>query len=288
MRVGSRLVDIDPLSAEVQTRLPRGAEVRIVGRRDDWLEIVPPDGAHYFIHEDYVERISAEVAARLRAAATSQPTTAPAADASEVRGDQSPDLTGPWGQRLVLAETAIAAESHKPPLQQSWTGPIARLRPIAEQAEEPLVARLAAQWIVRLEARMVDQAALRAARDLTDEAARSRTRLDRELDQVRRAREQAEHSRFTARGQLRPSIASGSAPSRPPYMLADPLTGRVVVYLTFPAGANMRPADFVDKYVGVSGVRRSEKLLGADVIAVDRIETLRPESATAQPARKNP
>jgi hypothetical protein len=286
VRVGSELNEVDPLRTEVQALLPRGAKVHIIGRRDEWLKIVPPEGVFFYVADECVERISPETAASLQPTATRP--ARPESDIAATRPAEGPDLSGPWGQRLSLVEAAIEAEGRKDALQQSWTKPIAELRPIAEQHADPAVARLAQRWISRLEQRIADQAALRAVRKLESEAERNQAQLDREMEQIRRARERAASpSELVARGQLRESFALRGGIS-PPYRLVDPITHAVVAYLEFPLVTDLKPAEYLGLYVGVAGEKRTDESFGADVIKVSRIEALLPRSPAIAPARTNP
>lgn len=43
------------LKTTVQTRLPEGRDVTILGKEDEYYKIVPPEGAYLFIHKQYVK-----------------------------------------------------------------------------------------------------------------------------------------------------------------------------------------------------------------------------------------
>ena len=295
VRVGSLVFHVDPMQCEVQTRLPRGTTVQIIGRQDDWLKIVPPEGVYVYVSGRYAARVSDEVAARLGAVRSpaSQPGgITPAASAAGDKQRQAttkPDLSGRWGQRLLLAEAAIEAEARKPVLEQSWTAAIASLRPVAAQREEPTVARLAAAWITRLEERIGDQVALRAARELARREVRNKAQTQRELERIQRARQKpTSRQAFDARGALLPSYLSGDEETPPRYRLVDPLTGRVQAYLEFPRPAGIDPQAYVGRYVGVRGERVRQASLGADVIRVSEIVVLGRELPATRPSRKKP
>lgn len=200
VRVGSLLGELDPENSDVQVRLERGTPVRIVGAQGEWLKIVPPKGVYGYVSDEHVTRVNDEVASRLRAAwgVTSQPAvgggatpaTQPVA-AATTQPAPGPNLSGPWGQRLVLVETAINVEAEKPLLEQAWGESIARLRPIAAQREEPTVARLAQAWTEQLEAHVADQDAVRAAEDVLRRTERERAQYARELARIERLRQRA-------------------------------------------------------------------------------------------------
>ncbi|MCK4340184.1 MAG: SH3 domain-containing protein, partial [Phycisphaerae bacterium] len=200
VRVGSLVRELDPLKSEVQTLLERGTPVRIVGAQGEWLKIVPPEGVYLYVSDKYVQQVSDEVAARLGAAITTTPQPAgitsgePSPQPIAVAATQpaeGPDLSGPWGRRLVQVETAITAQAARPALEQAWDEPLTHLRPIAAQRAEPLAARLAAAWIVQLEERGADQEALRAAEEVLQRTARERARHERELERIKRLRQRA-------------------------------------------------------------------------------------------------
>ena len=287
VRVGSLLTELDPPKSEVQTLLPRGSNVRIIGQQGDWLKIAPPPGVYLYISNDFVERVTPEVASQLQAAAftTSQPTTA----AAQTQAASTLDLSGKWGQRLVLVEAAIDAESRHPVLEQSWKPALAQLRPIAEQREEPIVALLAQQWIVRVEERLANQATLRAARQITRHEDRNQTRFERELDKIHRVRSEPNAgSTFLARGQMLESVTPLDAAQSSQYKLENPLTLRIVAYLQFPSTTKIHPRDFLGKYVGVQGLQKFDHSLGTQVIEVEEIKVLKHEIPVSQPVRKNP
>jgi len=289
VRVGSELSEVDPMQTEVQKLLPRGAKVNILGRRGEWLKIVPPDGVFFYVADDCVERITPEVAAALQAKAVRAPRADGAVAAT--RPAEGPDLSGPWGQRLALVEAAIEAEGRKDALEQSWTKSIAELRPIAEQRTDPAVALLAQRWISRLEERIADQAALRAMRQVAGAGHRNQAQFEREMEQIRKVRERADSpSELIARGQLLESFALRGGVS-PPYRLIDPITRAVVAYLEFPLGSDIKPAEYLGLYVGVAGDKRTDEAFGADVITVSRLEVLLsrgPGGPQTAPARTSP
>ncbi len=294
VRVGSLVRELDPARSEVQTQLPRGARVRIVGTQGDWLKIVPPEGVYVHVAAAHAIRVSDEVAERLRTASTPLAATAttraatPATRIATSRPADEPDLTGAWGQKLVAAEAAIQAEARKPVLERTWGELIARLRPIADQRAEPAVARLAAAWIAELDQRAAEQQAVRDAEETLRRIARERAQHEREMALIERSRQTATRPAYDAVGALRRSEAAGGGPDRPRYLLQDPLSGRVEVYIEFEADTKIDAAELLARYVGVRGARRPAPALGADLLRVREIVVLdRPKSAT-QPTTPPP
>jgi hypothetical protein len=294
VRVGSLVRELDPTQSEVQALLPRGASVRIVGTQGDWLKIVPPESVYVHVSAAHVIRVSDEVAERLRLTA-SQPAVVAAAQAAATatrtaatrRGDE-PDLTGAWGRKLVAVEADIQTEARKPLLDRAWGELIPRLRPIADQRAEPAVAHLAAAWIAELEQRSAEQQAVRAAEQTLQRIARERAQHERELALIERSRQAASRPAFDARGALRRSEAAGGRTDRPRYLLQDPLSGRVEVYVEFDPDAKIDLAELLGKYVGVRGERRPAPALGADVLRAKEIVVLDRETPDTRPAPQPP
>ena len=305
VRVGSLVRELDPLQSEVQALLESGATVRIVGEQGDWLKIAPPAGVYAFVFGDHVEAIGEEVAVRESApsAAAAQPvasqpaavrtadvadrpTTQPADVSTRptTRPADGPDLTGPWGQRLLLAETAIEVEGRKPLLEQSWTEAFAWLRPIAAQREAPMVARLAQAWTAQLTQRMSEQDAVRDAEEVLRRAARDQAQHERELERIERARQAASRSAFAARGELLRSDAVGARDGKRWYKLQDPVTKRVEAYVEVDPQSRLDAERLVGQYVGVRGRRRTEPGWGADVVRADEIVVLERAEPATQPA----
>jgi hypothetical protein len=295
VRVGSSVQEVDPIRCEVQALLPRGTPVRILGQHDGWYKILPPPDVRAYISADYVQRVSDEIVAALEpttaparptaaATTTTPPSTQPAITQPAERSD---DLPGVWGQRLVAVEADIRSEAHKPLDEQSWDALIARMEPIATQAEEPLTARIAAAWTNKLQRRAAGLKALQAAEEVLRQTERERAQHDREMrriDQLRTAR--AETSLYDAQGELGRSFVAGARLEDRWYKLQDPLTDRVVVYLEFDPRTKITPDAYEGKYVGVRGERRFDPKLGADIIRVISVADLeserpRPEPATA-------
>jgi hypothetical protein len=288
VRVGSLVRDVDPTQTEIQTLLERGTQVRVVGEQGPWLRIAPPPGVYVYVAAQHVRAISDEEAARLRARPAAGAPTSQAAPRGAAAPEEpaEPDLSGPWGRRLVAIETAISAEGRKPLAEQSWADALAELAPLAAQREEPVVARLAESWMVQLRRRGVAQEVVRAAEELQQRAARADTQYQRERQRIERAKQAATRPGLTARGQVRRSLALQARDGKRWYKLVDPLTGRMDAYLEFPAEAQIDPERLVGRYVGVRGARRAEAALGADVVRVEEIVELPATQPADEPTRQ--
>ena len=279
VRVGSTVQELDPWKSEVQTLLKRGTRIRIVGQQGEWLKIEPPEEVYAYISDEYVVRISDEVAQRLLKAkpTTSQPASTPAtSEKTTTTAPAGPDLSGPWGERLLLVEAAIETEDRKPLLEQAWDPTIERLQPIAQQQVDPMVSQLARAWISLLEGRKVDQAVVRSADDILRQAARERAQYERELERLERVRQRATSGpAFDARGILLRSYVAQTDEGEPLYKLQDAVTQRLVGYVK--PGPNLKadPERLLGKYVGLRGERRKDADLGTDVYEATEIVVLK-------------
>lgn len=286
VRVGSTLRTIDPMQAEVQTRLERGTRVKVLGQQGEWLKIEPPAGIYLYISDRYAVPVSPDVAAAFRAArAEGRATTQPIVATTQSVPDEPEDT---WARKLARIETDIAAESRRSVLTQNWQALIERLEPIAAQRMEPLPARLATGWIAQLEARQADQEAARVLARVKRETDLAQTQHERELERIRelRRRTTLNPDGHVARGEFQLSFAPGERDDKRWYKLVDPISLVTVAYLEIAPSAQSDLRPLLGGYVGVDGEKRFDTQLGADVIRVTRIATLQPPAS--QPARPQP
>lgn len=298
VRVGSTLREVNPLDTEVQATLERDTPVQIVGRQGEWLKIAPPTGVYFYVSDQHVARVSADIAERLRGQTEARKGEAPAEPTGRETARQEPrspaetqparaepDLSGPWGERLVLLEAAIQEEARRAPLEQRWEGLIGQLRPLAEQREDATVARLAEAWIRQLRDRIADIETLRATTEVARQGARERALRERELERIERVRNQpATQPDYTARGELLRSVVAVERGGRRLYKLQDPLTRRVEVYLEFDPQAGIDPEAYLGQYIAVRGTRRPDRELGADLVRVEALMSQSPAGPTTRPA----
>jgi hypothetical protein len=274
VRVGSDIQARDPMLSEVQTRLERGAEVKILGELDGgWLKIAPPEAICVYISSDYVEPITPEDARQLQAAKAAaappdtaeptQPTTQPA---------QPPDPGEAWGPRLAQLVRRIETEQGKPADQQDWDAIRAELQAIADQRDDPQAASFAN---ARLEAitRNIEH---RAAAPKPPEVA-TRTEVKPE-----------QRPRFDARGVLRPCFTLPAGPYGLRYKLVDSVTRKAVAYVEFPTELGIDVPARVGKYVGVRGERQTLEDPKVPILRVTRLTVLDPDQPIEPPAREEP
>lgn len=312
VRVGSLLTVLDPDQSDLQSLLPNGTPVRILGEQGEWYKIVPPEGVFLYVAGENVERVSDEVGARLRSgmkplvslaappsaapatqpAAASQPAVVEADDEQRLRGlvaatrpAEPVDLSGQWGKRLVAVEAMIETESNRPPLQRDWENLIALLKPISAQRQDPAVARIAEAWIARLRQRIADREMLLAAQDVFRGQARDRAQFDLEMEQLRKARDNpAGRAEYDARGTLlRSYVLRG--PGEETYKLRNPITGGTEAYIEFDKTSGLSAGPWLGHYIAVVGPKHRDAALGADVIRVQKVINLeRPAAPASQPA----
>lgn len=287
VRAGSLVQRGDPVTLDVVARLERGERVRILAEDGDWFRITLPDVVRYYVAGTHITVIDADEAQRLLsqgAAVAAAPEsddlpTPPPATAPTPTG---PDLGGAWGQRLVPIEKAVTTEANKPFADQQWDELIVRLRPIAAQREEPLVAALAAGWLEQLERRVQQQETARRAEEILRRSDRDQARHEREMARLRAVRAAATRPAYTASGLLMRSLVAGTGGGADTvaFKLHDPLTRRLEAYLELNPTDRALASQWVGRYVAVSGERRTDATLGAAVVRVTALVDL---SDTAVP-----
>ena len=271
VRVGSDVQPADPALSEVQAWLENGAEVQIIGELDaDWLKIRPPPGVYVYVSGEYVEKITAEAAAQLRAAPPAL-TTQPALAAATTQPVAQAEPGGRWSQRLNQVLARIDAEEQKPTERQQWEACLGLLRPIAAQREEPQIAQLAAAWMEELEQRKQAQAGAPEARGGAGRAGTTGAAPE-----------------FDAQGVLRPSFAVPAGPYGMRYKLQDVGTHAVRAYVEFPTELKIDVSACLGKYVGVRGEPQQVAGVPVPILRVTEITVLELTQTRAVPARRIP
>lgn len=285
VRVGSLIQPRAPEQCPVQILLERGTRVKILDvHDDDWLRIAPPDGVHVYVHGDYVEAIPADQARRLIAEATGD-VRAAVTTTQPVGGETA----GPWARKLQTIENAIAEEAARPILARQWQPLIERLEPIADQREEPLPARVSRAWIEKLERRVAEQTALREAEAILRRSARQRAVYEQEMERIEEMRRAARNQpTFVARGILLRSYAVEDNEQHRWFKLQDPLTRMLEAYVQVDRSRELDLEGYLGRYVGLSGVRRFDPDLGADVVQTHGLTVLRARVPATQPTTPQP
>lgn len=282
VRVGSTVSESDPMTHEVQSLLPNGAAVRILGQDGGWLRIVPPADVYYYVSADFVEPIGEDLARTLASSPPAAPASGPApvVGAAAGRVDFAATATRPaaggtssWAQRLQGAEAAIAAESAKPALEQVWSPILLQLNPIAMQREQVDVARQAESLIQRVRQAVAAQNQARASVPASQPAAASEVGPARPI----------QPGKFDAEGLLRATFAVPASEHGLRYKLIDPFTYKVRAYVEIPFGTGINATAAVGRYVGIRGERVMDVDYGAPLYRVSQMTVLSPERPSAPP-----
>ncbi len=276
VRAGS---DMDPQHRYAkQVKLRKGTEVQILGETPDgaFYKITPPEGARLWISAQFVTRGSGAAARPVAAPAErTKPTSgAPAGRTERPRVTVSkttttqPGGTSPFGKyadEIQAIDNAIAAETKKPAGRQDYKPILEKLRPIADQDEEP-VAQVYAQ-------RRIDQILTKSElTSLVQTIATMKETVDKEHEAARLAREAIRRppeklldGRVSATGEFRPSAIFDSHSSAFPkrYRLVDPSNDKTVAYVELPAGSQIDVDQHLGKYVTV--LARERKLTAGTV-----------------------
>ncbi|MEP0848202.1 MAG: hypothetical protein HRF50_15435 [Phycisphaerae bacterium] len=282
VRVGSSISESDPMTHEVQSLLPNGAPVRILGQDGGWLRIVPPADVYYYVSADFVEPIGEDLARTLATAPPPAPASAPApaAGAALERLEPAAPATRPaaagtssWAQRLQGAEAAVAAENAKPVLEQVWSPILLQINPIAMQREQVDVARQAESLIQRVRQAVAAQNQARAVTTATQPAAANPVQPARPV----------QPGKFDAEGLLRATFALPASEHGLRYKLIDPFTYKVRAYAEVPFGTGINATAAVGRYVGIRGERVMDVDYGAPLYRVSQMTVLSPERPSAPP-----
>lgn len=281
--------DMAPQIYARQIKLSRGAEVRILGKREAVLDnktltfykIEPPAGAYLWISADYVERDdgTAEVtkpepttdAMQTRLAST-DPQLTPSAPTPE-HGDASDPQTGMEARTATAQEISeevarlrrelgklekeLAPEMAKPFAERHLDSFVERYRPLADQERDIVVHHYARIRIDQIEqqAELLDTVlALRTERQQLD--------VDRKAFMQERNNIRIEaipvHRRYEIYGELRVSNVYNSPVLPRRYRLVNPDADppRTIAYIEIPRDATIDPTLFVGQYVGVIAAER--------------------------------
>ncbi len=308
-RVGSTLVEVDPLTSPPHAWLDDGTTVQILGEQGSWYKIVPPEGVFFYIANEFVERVAPDEAARLTAAEPSSATEriglVPVAPASSEpiadRGASSglpstgtlPPVAASQGETSRPAEPVVSGDARAeepkiPDLPDTLWGRRLRQtleavhsegdRNVLEQQWEPLLPPLQS---------------IAGQRDEPAVAEEARNTLER-IEDLRRTQSEMRRARglsdpytgtpskmklfeFDAVGVLRPSIRVPASESGLRYELQDPFSRKALAIVEFPPNLGLSVPRLVGKYVGVRGQKFTITSPTATIIRVDNYTVLAPE-----------
>ena len=310
IRAGSSVV---PLKITVQCKLPKGADVTIVGEDDAYYQIKPPADAYLYVNQKFVEPIK-----QVAAAAPTKPIVKPIekkeepkkSDDSNIELVKTPDkpadnLTGDsLANPIVPIEVAKIPTTQPISIQAEFDRlesefalmagksldelPIAKLltgyEGLLKDDHLPIAMRRVAQAkAASLRVKSHAQAELLALRKGQEETDSKLAALRGERTEIQQR--VADHIvSYTAVGTLKPStlqLGGGTL-----YRLIDPAGGRTLCYVR---SNDARFGTFLDKFVGIKGELVSEPqlsvkaLVATDVAAIDPSEVTRKISAQIIP-----
>lgn len=296
VRVGSAVVDADPEQAEVQTRLPNGTPVKIVGEQPGgWLRIAPPAGVHYFISQNYAKRITDQQYAEIGQSTDPGMPAAPAR-----RGDHrewKPAPTSPADQATTRLPIVAGIERPATPIEstavpinnttttadqngRSWTP--APSSPQGAGQDQAAAAHPTAEPVGGGSALAADQVAVPSTgqAEATEDdkplpasvapSAAANTTPPSQLTPTR----PGQLPRFVAHGVLRPNFTLPVSPIGLRYELVRPGTSEVVAYVEFGLSVVVNPTKIVGSYVGVAGETFIDMESEAELIRVSHITVL--------------
>jgi uncharacterized protein YgiM (DUF1202 family) len=291
VRAASVLPEFSKLKYVVQTKLPKGAEVTILGRDPDgFLRIKPPAGTSVWVNRAYVETIpdarsdAAGHAPKSQPASANDPTGAASqpprqrnstddekvnrSAGTQVRASQVPTgstltTAPPTRQRKQLEEidSAARAELGKTVAERRFDPLIKRYQVLAEQETDDFARRYAQTRIEQLRSMATLVETVRKMRKLGNQADSKRRKFLADRAGIREMLPPIPRG-LDAQGELRASALypPGSFPCR--YRLVDPTgpTERTIGYVEIPPDSGIEIDNFVGRYVGV---RASAKRLHA-------------------------
>jgi hypothetical protein len=274
----------------LQGSLNRGAKVQVLGQLGDFVKIVPPRGAYFYIAAQFVSR--GEGGAAPGGIAASQPTggfEAPGPTAGAGTGVRPTAATRRAPEPIdtaadaafKAAEKDLKAEFEKPEAQQDIDGLLAKYKAITAGYLKPYV-----DYRVDFLQTVLKQ---RKDRQDLDAMLRAAEEKQKQLDLARmQIGLQDANAKPTAgpaaKGVLLASnVYTGGAIGPKRYVVRDSQTRTVVAYVQSTTGT-IDLSQFVGKYVEVYGTKRFDKGAGVFVIEAEQVvPSSEPASLPAEP-----
>jgi hypothetical protein len=304
VRAGSTL---NAMKTTVQTKLNEGDDVRIIGERDEYFMIEPPEGAYLYVHQQFVEPVRqiepamAERPAIRDAAQHADPiASAPVptegrppeddSEQAEVRRDMTDDPESPaateTSDRPRAGATAGAAPAVSPEVEfdrlEAEFNQVSQ-QPIEEQPVDTLIEgyqkvvssprlpesmrRIAEHRLAVLKVRAEAREHLAEVQRIRQEAEQRRLALQAEKEELEERIRDSEITAYTAVGMLHTSSLQQGEGTL--YRLTDPANGRTVIYLRTD---DAKYAGRIGQFVGVRGEITREPILNARVIRPTELE----------------
>jgi len=131
VRVRAGSVKVPPAHAnQVQMRLNKGAEVQIIGERDDYYKIISPEGSSFWVSLDFIERVGPATPEFLEKMLRMRSVSFPGGFKVETVADKDRQEYRELGKLLNI-------ERSKPISQQDYTEIRTRLTKLTQEAKSP-------------------------------------------------------------------------------------------------------------------------------------------------------
>lgn len=289
VRCGSTL---NETKAIVQTKLPQGAEVEIIGEKDEYFMIKPPEGAYLYVNKQYVDPVAtiaqapATPPAKVETPAAPMPEkpaategvvaqtpgingeVAPSTQPAGIEPDQvaaAPSTTQPSADAEFERLEAAFSEASTKTIEEQ---PIAELQTgygaVVKDAALPETLRRTAEFRIKvLQARAETKAEMESLRKSQEASAQRRMALKAEQDELAEQIKKSEVKMFAAVGTLNTSSLQQSKGTL--YRLCDPATGRTIVYIRTDDATKY--AGLLGQFIGVKGEVATETGLSMKVIS---------------------
>ncbi len=275
----------------VQTLLPKGAPVTILGRNPDgFVRIQPPRGATFWVNRNYVKLRGAgesdapePAAARVDSAAADSTTEAklatgvsPVATSTPVdiprKSPTSTSSVASAAVRRQLEEIDLAAKAEldKPIHARRLDPVLARYRPIADQTEDDFAREYSKARMEQLGNVAALSAAIDKVNALDEKAKAYRYESLAARSLIPEPTRLTEPMGIEVQGVLKASALYPPDSATPRYRLIDPALGtdRTIGYVEIPADAGVNVQAYLGRYVGVRASAQRIQTGGVDPIPI--------------------
>lgn len=270
--------------------LNKGDKVQIIGDAGEYYKIAPPQGAVFYISDQYVKTpgsAEAVVSTTVRRTPASRPAT-PTVSTSEVQVTSVPPTSAADSDTAAKAyeeaEKSLMGEYKKPADQRDLQAVLAKYKAInADEALKPYI-----EYRVKfLEMELQLQREKQSADQLVKDAARKTAEAELERGNIVAATVNPNVPKaYDAEGYLAVSVLfPGGATGPKKYAVKDPQTSRITAYVQCTTGA-VNLDLYVNKYVAISGKSTFDKDLQRYVVDAQDIRELK--TSIEMPAAPKP
>jgi uncharacterized protein YgiM (DUF1202 family) len=244
VRAGSEFVPAIQ-SASLQTKLNKGAKVKLLGEEmDEYYKIVPPQGAYLWVSSEFLKNTGP--AGKSGGIVT--------ADSNTVEPNAPPKTISVESEKLKeyrQLSQQVALERAKPVAEQNWTDIKTKLAEIADNNDAGKAARYAA---IQLE----NVKGFELARDAGKDIQQQQSQLTQTREQIEKARQEqltklGDLGKFAIVGKIRPSLLYAKSSKEYRYLILGENNKIIAYALPAESAANMDLTQFFGKKVGLVG-----------------------------------